>query len=176
MLTSHELLGFMSPALATEILLYAFESEKPTYRATLKAVAEARHVRPVFLERQEKSHRHAAMISTLSRPALDAVAGNLVRTWLVKKYKGMLVDFLTALGIQHSEGVVEDKDLPAVMDDPKLKAAVDGLLAKYPPEAVAVYLHAFNDMNEANWTNLKQLLETDGRLQLGGSGESPAAH
>ena len=49
MLTSHELLGFMSPALATEILAYAFESEKPTYRATLNAVAEARHVRPVFL-------------------------------------------------------------------------------------------------------------------------------
>ena len=169
MLTSHELLGFMSPALATEILLYTFDAEKPTYRATLKAVAEARHVRPVFLERQEKSLRHASMISTLARPALEPVAGNLIRTWLVKKYKGMLVDFLNALGIQNSEGVVEDKDLPAAMDDSKLKAAVDTLLSKYPPETVAVYLHAFNDMNEANWTNLKQLLESDSRLQLGGT-------
>jgi NADPH-dependent 7-cyano-7-deazaguanine reductase QueF-like protein len=41
------------------------------------------------------------------------------------------------------------------------------LLAKYPPEAVAVYLNAFNDMNQANWANLKSALESDSRLQLG---------
>jgi hypothetical protein len=165
MLTSHELLGFMSPALAAEILTFTFESEKPTYRATLNAVAEARRLRPVFLERQPKSHRHATMLATLARPALEVVAGNLIRTWLVKKYKIMLVDFLNSLDIENSEGVVED--LPANVDDEKLRAAVDGLLAKYPHEVVAVYLHAFNDMNEANWSNLKFLLETDARLQLG---------
>ena len=58
-------------------------------------------------------------------------------------------------------------DLPKEMDDAKLKAAIDTLLSKYPPEAVAVYLNAFNDMNEAHWANLKTLLESDARLQLG---------
>ena len=53
------------------------------------------------------------------------------------------------------------------MDDAKLKSAIDALLAKYPPEAVAVYLNAFNDMNEANWANLKTMLGSDARLQLG---------
>jgi hypothetical protein len=165
MLTSHELFGFMSPSLAADILAYVFESEKPTYRATLSAVAEARHLRPVFLERQPKAQRHATMLAMLAKPALEPAAGNLIRTWLVKKYKTMLVDFLNALGIEHSEGVVED--LPPGVDDAKLHPAVDGLLAKYPPEAVAVYLHAFNDMNEANWSNLKAMLESDPRLQLG---------
>jgi hypothetical protein len=165
MLTSHELFGFMSPTLAAEILTWVFESEKPTYRATLTAVAEARHVRPVFLERQPKTQRHATMLATLTRPNLEMVSGNLIRTWLLKKYKAMLVDFLTALGIENNEGVVEN--LPAGADDAKLKAAVEGLLAKYPPETVAVYLNAFNDMNEANWANLKTLLEADPRLQLG---------
>jgi hypothetical protein len=56
MLTSHELFGFMSPTLAGEILAFTFESEKPTYRATLNAVAEVRRLRPVFLERQPKPH------------------------------------------------------------------------------------------------------------------------
>ena len=32
MLTSHELLGFMSPALALEILTYTHETDKPLYR------------------------------------------------------------------------------------------------------------------------------------------------
>jgi NADPH-dependent 7-cyano-7-deazaguanine reductase QueF-like protein len=53
------------------------------------------------------------------------------------------------------------------MDDAKLKSAVETLLAKYPSEAVAVYLNAFNDMNETSWANLKTILESDPRLQFG---------
>jgi hypothetical protein len=166
-LTSHELLGFMSPNLALEILTFTHETDKPVYRATLVAVAEARKVRAVFLERQPKSQRHTAMLSTLARPALELVTANLIRTWLLKKYKEMLGDFLDALGIAHKEGVVED--LPAAMEDAKLRAAVDVLLAKYPHEVVAVYLNAFNDMNEVEWPNLKTMLEADKRLQLGDS-------
>jgi hypothetical protein len=166
MLTSHELLGFMSPPLALEILNYAYESDKPLYRTTLAGVAEARKVRPVFLERQPRSQRHQTMVATLTRPSLELVTGNLIRTWLLKKYNGMLVDFLDALQVPHKEGVVED--LPATMDDAKLRAAVDVLLGKYPAEVVTVYLNAFNDMNEVNWPNLKTMLEADSRLQLGG--------
>jgi hypothetical protein len=165
MLTSHELFGFMSPNLANEILSFTHESDKPTYKTTLAAVAQARHVRPVFLERQPRAQCHAAIVSSLSKPALEAVAAGLIRVWLVKKQRQMLVDFLNALGLPNSEGVVED--LPATMDDAKLKAAIDTLLGKYPGEAVAVYLNAFNDMNEANWANLKTMLEGDKRLQLG---------
>ena len=106
------------------------------------------------------------MVATLSKPALEVVAANLIRTWLLKKYNGMLVDFLDALGIPHKEGVVED--LPASVEDDKLRAAVDAGLAKYPPEVVAVYLNAFSDINDVEWPNLKTMLETDKRLQLGG--------
>lgn len=165
MLKSHELLGFMSPALAGDILSFVFESDKPGYRATLAAVADAKKVRPVFLERQPRAERHASMIAALSRPNLDAAAGGLIRAWLVQKHKAMLVDYLNALGIENNEGVVDG--LPEGMDDEKLKAAVELLLAKYPHETVAVYLNAFNDLNGANWPNLKTLLETDARLQLG---------
>jgi hypothetical protein len=165
MLKSHELFGFMSPALANEILSYIFESDKPGYKATMAAVAEAKHVRLVFLERQPRVERHASMMTALARPNLDAAAAALLRAWLVKKQAAMLVDFLNALAIPHENGVVED--LPGEMEDAKLKAAVEILLGKYPHEAVAVYLNAFNDMNAANWPNLKTLLETDARLQLG---------
>jgi hypothetical protein len=165
MLTSHELIGFMSPAMAEQIISYAFESDKPLYRTALNAVAEARKVRPVFLERQPRAQRHATMLGVLTRPSMELVAGNLIRQWLVKKQTSMLVEFLDALGIPNKDGVVED--LPKEMDDAKLQAAVEALLAKHSHEAVAVYLLAFNDMNEANWPNLKKMLETDPRLQLG---------
>ena len=165
MLKSYELMGFISSGLANQILDFAYESDKPTYKAVLAGVAQARHLRPVFMERQPRAQRHATMLATLTRPALDLLAGTLIRAWLVQKQKAMLVDFLNALGIAHKDGVVDD--LPATMDDAQLKSAVDVLLAKYPPETVALYLNAFNDMNEANWTNLKSMLEGDARLQLG---------
>jgi len=165
MLTSHELFGFMSAALANEMLDFTHESDKPTYKATVTSVADLRKVRPVFLERQPRAQRQAAMIASLSRPTLETAAAGLIRVWLVKKQRSMLVDFLNALGLPNNEGVVDD--LPATMDDAKLKSAIDTLLTKYPGEAVAVYLNAFNDMNEANWANLKTMLESDKRLQLG---------
>ncbi len=165
MLKSHELFGFMSPALANEIIEFTHESDKPSYKAMMAGVAKALHVRPVFLERQPRPQRHASMAQVLAKPGMDAVAGGLLRAWLVKKYESMLVDFLNALEIKNEKGVVDD--LPKTMDDVKLKTAVEALLAKYPHEAVAVYLNAFNDMNEANWPNLNALLESDKRLQLG---------
>ncbi len=165
MLTSHELLGFMSPTLANDILSFIFESDKPAYKATLAAVAQAKHVRPIFLERQPRTERHATMLSALTKPNFDAAAAAFIRAWLVKKHAAMLVDFLNALEIQNENGVVED--LPSAMDDAKLKAAIEILLGKYPHEVVAVYLNAFNDMNAAGWVNLKTLLESDARLQLG---------
>jgi hypothetical protein len=165
MLKSHELLGFMSPALANEIISSAHETDKPTYKAAMAAVADARHVRPQYLEHQARPQRHATMLATLTRPALDLAAGTLIRTWLVKKQNAMLVDFLNALGIENKDGVIET--LPEAMEDAKVKSAVEVLLAKYPHEHIAVYLNAFNDMNEANWANLKTMLEGDARLQLG---------
>ena len=165
MLKSHELLGFMSPALAKDILSFIFESDKPAYRATLTAVAEAKHVRPVFLERQPRDARHTTMLSALTKPNLDPAAAAFIRAWLVKKHAPMLTDFMNALAIKNDNGVVED--LPGAVEDAPLKAAVELLLGKYTHEVVAVYLNAFNDMNTANWPNLKVLLETDTRLQLG---------
>jgi hypothetical protein len=93
------------------------------------------------------------------------VAGNVISGWLVKNQQTLLTDFLNALKIPHQNGVVED--LPEKVDDAELKQAVDLLLGKYPPEVVALYLHAFYSMNEANWPALDAMLHEDDRLALG---------
>jgi hypothetical protein len=166
MLTAHELFGFMPPALASEMLETAYELDRDNYRVTVNAVAEARKLRPAFFERKPRVERHKEMIAMLAKPRLDAAASNLIRVWLLKKHSAMLVDFLDALVIAHKEGVVDD--LPETIDDAKLKDAVEKLLSKYPKEEVAVYLNAFYSMNEVSWFNLKTILESEPRLQLGG--------
>ena len=155
----------MSPELATDILEFIFATEKNLNRAAMDAVAQSRKVRPVFLDRQPRTARYATMAATLARPGLDAAADNLIRAWLLKKQNGMLVDFLNGLQIPHENGVVED--LPQAVEGALLQQAVDNLLAKYPTEAVTLYLHAFNQMNNAQWANLEEMLYTQPSLKLG---------
>lgn len=164
MLTSHELFGFMPPALAADILEHAHTNDRDLYRATLTAVANARKVRPVFLDKQPRPTRHAGMIAYLSRPGLELAAGTILRGWLLKAHKSVLADFLDGVGIAHKDGVVDD--LPESVDDARLKSAVDALLARHAADVVKVYLHSFNTMNESQWKNLEALLKDDARLQF----------
>ena len=163
---SYELFAAMSPTLAVEILEYAFVNEKKLYHSTIEAMAQVRKVRAVFLERQPRAQRHPAIVIMLGRPALGAAADSLLRTWLLKGHAAMLADFLDALKLKHEKGVIED--LPETMEDAALRLALDALLAKYPQETVAVYLHAFNDMNEAGWKGLDELLKSEPKLRLQG--------
>lgn len=164
MLTSHELFGFMPPALAADILEHAYTNDRELYRATVTAVANARKVRVVFLDKQPRPARHAGMVAYLSRPGLELAAGTMLRGWLLKGHKSLLADFLDGIGIAHKDGVVDD--LPESVDDAKLKAAVEAVLAKHPADVVKVYLHSFNTMNESQWKNLDALLKDDARLQF----------
>jgi hypothetical protein len=164
-MTASQIIAAVSPALGARILDEVHNSDKELYRIALAAVAQAKKVRPVFLERQSRPDRHRSMIAALSRPDLSTITGNVISGWLVKNQSVLLTDFLDALKIPHEKGVVEN--LPQTVNDMDLNNAVNGLLAKYEREVVALYLRAFNDMNEANWPNLQKLLETDERLKLG---------
>jgi hypothetical protein len=166
-MTSHELFAAMSPGLATEILDFNHGQDRPIYRGALDAVAQARKLRAVFLERQPRGERQALMIESLSRPNLAMAADTLLRNWLLKQQTKVLVDFLDALQIKHEKGVVEE--LPTTVEDAALRQAVDQLLTKHPPEVVAVYLHAFNVMNAESWGNLETLLQEEPRLRLPGA-------
>lgn len=164
MLSSHELFGFMSGDLASQILESTFGDDKDTYRATIAAVAQARKLRPVFLQRQPKATRNKMILEAMARPGMSQAADNLLRNWLIKGQTQMLKDFLDACEVEHEDGVVED--LPDSIADDKLTAGIDAILEKHPKEHVVVYLHAFNTMNECAWKNLDERLQTEDRLQF----------
>jgi hypothetical protein len=164
-MTANELFAAMSPALAARILEDVNTADRDLYRVALHGVAQARKVRPVFLERQPKPDRHRTMASALAGRGLEMVAGNLLSGWLVKTQTALLGEFLDAMKIPHDKGVVEN--LPQTVANADLDNAVNQLLAKHEPEIVAVYLHAFYSMNEASWPYLDELLHTDDRLHLG---------
>jgi hypothetical protein len=164
MMTLNELIGFMSPELANEILDDTFKEDKQVYKAIGAEVAAALKLRPVFFEQKPRNERNKIILDMLTRPRMQATAATLLRSWLLKTEAAMLSDFLDTLGIPHKNGVVED--FPEKIDDSKLNAAIDKLLEKYPNEKVLVYLNSFSAMNDAPWEALTKRLQEDKRLQL----------
>jgi hypothetical protein len=163
-MTSYEIFAAVPPTVAAEILDFSHTSDRKLYRAALDAVAQARKLRPVFLERQPREERSATMVAALGRPTLAMAADSLLRNWLLKKHTSLLADFLDALNIKHEKGVVDE--LPNTVEPGPLRIAVETLLAKHPPEAVAIYLHAFNSMNAESWAALDAILQSEPRLKL----------
>ena len=164
---SHEIFQHMSPALAAEIFTWLQREQKPVLKAAIQGLANQRKLRPVFVERKPPNERFSWMQNALGRKISDTLAAHLLQAWLLGAEKPMLCDFLDSVGIKRDEDGTVD-ELPESPPKEKLREAIDQLVAKYPAEAVAVYLNAFHDMDsEVSWPPLGEVLAEDERLKLG---------
>jgi hypothetical protein len=155
-----------APAVVADIFSYIHENEKPLYKATIESLATQRKLRPVFVERKPRNERHAWLREALGKKSGDAIAAHLLQIWLVGRHAKLLCDFLDGLGIKHDDnGTIEQ--LPAQPAKETLEKVIDGLLTKHDPEIVAVYLNAFQALDDTGWTNLDEILQSDERLRLG---------
>ncbi len=164
---SHEIFQHISPTLAFEILSYLQKEENAVYKNVVQALAQQRKLRPVFVERKPPAERYPWIQNALSRKVSDTFAAHFLQGWLLGAQKPLLCDFLDSLGIEHdADGTVEK--LPESPAKEKLTEVVTQLLDKYPAETVAVYLHAFHDMDSTvEWPPLGEVLAEDERLKLG---------
>ena len=163
---SYEIFERMSPALAAQIFTFLQKEQKPVYKAALQGLANQRNLRAVFLERKPPAERFPWMKTALGRSRSDALASHILQGWLFGANKQMLCDFLDGLKIEHDEdGTVSE--IPPAPPKEVISGAVSSLLDKYSPETVAVYLHAFRDMDNAvQWPPLDEILAEEPRLKL----------
>jgi hypothetical protein len=147
------------------VLVFLLEYEKPVYKAMIQNIASRRKLRPIFIERKPKSERHIWLQQALSLKGSDDLAIQLLQIWLLGAYREMICDFLDLLGIKHDgKGVVDD--LPPEPAREALTEAITKLLEKHPREVVAVYLHAFQAMDDTGWSTLGEVLSADPRIFL----------
>ena len=165
MLQPHEILAHMPTTLATQLLDFLIEKEKPLFKATLDSLANQRKLRPVFVERKPRAERFQWMHDQLGRKQSNAVAAHLLQVWLMGAHHTLLCEFLDGFGITHDEhGMVEN--LPPSPSKADLQRVIDGLLTRYEAPLLAVYLHTFQALDEQGWEHLGALLQEDSRLTL----------
>jgi len=145
--------------------VFLFEHEKPVYKAMIQNIASRRKLRPIFIERKPKRERYLWLQQALSQKSFDDLAIQLFQIWLLGAHREMICDFLDLLEIKHDgKGVVDD--LPPEPTREALTEALTKLLEKHAREIVAVYLHAFQAMDETGWSTLDEILSSDPRVAL----------
>jgi hypothetical protein len=165
-LTPSDIFRLAAPGVVADIFSYIYENERPLYKATIESLAKQRKLRAIFVERKPRNERHAWLREALSRKSGDAIAAHLLQIWLVGTQSALLCDFLDGLGIKHDDnGTIEQLPEQPAME--ALKKVIDDLLQKHNPEIVAVYLHAFQALDDTGWTSLDEILQGEERLRLG---------
>ncbi len=163
--TPHEIFAHMPPAVADQLFSFLEKNEKPLYQTTLDTLAKQRKLRLIFVTRKPRPERHAWMRDVLGRAVNDAIAAHLLQIWLVGAHAKLLCDFLDGLGIAHdANGTIEA--LPPAPAKADLVKAIEPLFATHDPAVVAVYLHAFQALDDKGWDSLAELLGEDSRLKL----------
>ncbi len=165
MLKPHEIFARMSPETANGLFTYLSENEKPLYKATIDSLAKQRKLRPIFVERKPRADRHAWMQEVLGKKQSEGIAAHLLQIWLVGAHAKVLCDFLDGFGIEHDENGTMDA-LPPAPPKADVARVVETLLAAHAPGVVAVYLHAFQALDDNGWPTLGELLAEDPRLSL----------
>jgi len=163
--TPHDLFALMPPAVADQLFSFLEQNEKPLYMTTLDTLAKQRKLRTVFVARKPRAERHAWLREVVGKKVNEAIAAHLLQIWLVGAHAKLLCDFLDGLGIAHdANGTIEE--LPPAPAKTDLVKAIEPLFATHDPAVVAVYLHAFQALDDKGWDSLAELLGEDARLRL----------
>ena len=64
---ANDLFALMPRPLALDIVEFTFANDKEIYNAVLDMIAQAKKVRPVFLQRQARQERFETMVGALGR-------------------------------------------------------------------------------------------------------------
>ena len=169
-MSPNEVFVQMPESTFSSMLADLFENDKSLYKSVVENLAQQRKLRPIFVERKPRVERFAWLKEALGRKQSEPVAANLLQLWLVRRHAPMLCDFLDSLGIKHEDNGTVDQ-IPAQPENAALDAAVRALVEKYDPAIVAVYLHAFQALDETGWPLLNDIIAADPRLQF----SAPAA-
>ena len=158
-MTAIEIFGRMSAPQASDILNWLLENDREAYRSCAGMLATRRKLRPVFVERKPREERNLWMREALSKPANADLALEILQVWVLGKNERMVCDFLDSLKIAHDgKGLIDE--MPTEPEASRVAAAVEGILGKYEPEEVSIYLHLFAGSDESSWPELQKILNT----------------
>jgi hypothetical protein len=154
---SYQIFASLPPE-RNEALLRTLSEKVPIiFAQALGAACVALKARPVYLKRQPFEKRAEAIRRALARVIAAPVAAEVLAAYLLECRKELLVEWLDLVGLEHSEGVLEN-DAPPPPTDAKLRKATEKFLAAEEDPDRRLLLRAFAAQEVITWPALDALL------------------
>jgi hypothetical protein len=103
----------------------------------------------------DRKAKYLASLPTIS----DTVAARALVNYHLTHKRGMMGDFLTALGIAHEEGLINEENVEKP-DAEKIRSAATELGKKYQPDEVTLYFSTLVSQDPETWAELAEITET----------------
>lgn len=163
---AYELFTAVDPAQVTSMLDWFRANDRNVYKSAVATLAQARKLRPVFIQKKPLVEQYAWIHKTLQSKACDTIGEHILQAYLMAGQQPLLAAFCDAMSIPHDGKGSVVGDLPKQIDADRLNAAIDTLVASFDPKIVAIYLHCFNMQQIDGWPTLTSKLADDARLAL----------
>ena len=162
---AHEIFRALSSAELDQIVLDACQDDEIPDKIA-GGVLTYQRIPLTRFERLPDDTRRAYVRRTLRDKRGADLSLYVLSAALVQKKPAMISDFLEAVGLPHDGPSLSIEGEIPEPEAEKLTAAIDRLLAGYPPREVSIYLHAFGSQPDVHWARLDERLKTDPALVL----------
>jgi hypothetical protein len=142
---------------ALQVMKGLAEASPAVFAQAMAAACAVMKARPVYLQRQPFEKRAEAVRRALSRVASEPVAGELLAVYFLECRKGLLVEWLDALGLEHEDGVLSS-DAPPAPPEAELRSAAERFLEADTDPDRPLLLAAFAAQDAIEWPPLDALV------------------
>jgi hypothetical protein len=162
---AHELFRLLSGSEVAALVLAACEVEEIPERIA-GGVITYQQIPLRRFSRLPEETRRAYVRRTLRDKRASDLALYVLSAALTKGKARMIEAFLGESGLPHEGPSLSFEGEIPEPPKAKMNAAVDVVLAGFPPRDVALYLRAFAAQPDVHWASLEERLTSDARLAL----------
>ena len=141
-------------------LLEGLKAKAPlVYTQAMAAAGGAIKARPKFILKQSPEKRASLVRNCLARVIASDLAEEVLATYFLEVKKGLLIEWLDALGLEHEDGMLQE-DAPDSPGEDKIGAAVKAFLQDDDRPDRELLLRAFAAQRAIDWPELEATFES----------------
>jgi hypothetical protein len=134
------------------------ESKGAEKQLLIASIAKAKSLREVFVRKSPVERLVNWTAATLTLP--DPIVDDLLKKYLLREHRPVIISFLDLLNIPHSEGMIEDNfDYTALTND-RVQQAARSLLASADLAGSELYLK-YLVLQGGPWAGIEEVLPAD---------------
>jgi hypothetical protein len=131
------------------------EAKGPEKQFLSLAIARAKNLREVFVRKSPVERLANWTASTLTLP--DALVDDLLKMYLLRDHRAVIINFLDLLQIPHAEGMIEESFDSNTLETERVQEAARSLLASADPIGAELYLK-YLVVQGGPWAGIEEIL------------------